>query len=164
MSHGITEKGATERTDDVNLLMLPFRERVIALDGRMKTLDFDPIIWETYRSPERAQELVRLGKSKAKGGLSMHCFGIAADFVCAHHHWDCHKHKCKFFIVLGQQAKACGLAWGGDWDNNPATDDGWDQPHVQAVPIGRPQRLIRAAKTHDERKTIVVKYMGAMRP
>lgn len=164
---------ASKRWDDLDALMLPFRARVVALLGRLAALDFRPLLWETYRSPERAQLLVREGKSLARGGLSMHCYGVAADIICAEHRWGCEerdehgkrKHDCNFFRVLGEQAKACGLAWGGDWDGDGDQHDQKliDMPHVQGVPLELQDR-IRAAQSHDERERILLAGLRPMVP
>jgi hypothetical protein len=163
-----TEPTATKRCDEINLLLSPFRERVTALLGRMTALGFSPVLWETYRSPERAAMLVVQGKSHARGGKSMHCYGIAADFICGEHKWSCderdehgkRKYTCDFFHALGDQARHCGLTWGGDWDSNPLTPQGFDdRPHVQAVALEQ-QDAIRAAGDHVAREAIVRAHMG----
>lgn len=149
MTQSNTEPTATQRWDDLDALMIPFRERIVALLGRLTALGLHPLLWETYRSPERAAQLVAQGKSHAKGGLSMHCYGIAADVICRDHHWECHAHGCDFFQALGEQAKRCGLTWGGDWASLH------DLPHVQGVPVEMQER-IRHAASQAERESILV--------
>lgn len=127
------------RSSDTSLLVPAFKERLdralIALVGQ----GYHPVVWETLRSKERAQDLVRRGKSKAKGGLSMHCYGVAADVVCRDHKWDCHKAHCGFFEALGVNAEDEGLTWGGRWPKLV------DLPHVQLPPMHL-QDMVRACK------------------
>ena len=153
----------TQRWDDPAMLLPAFRARVEMVMRRLVAMDLDPVLHETFRSKERAAMLVASGKSKAKGGLSMHCYGVAADVICKHHKWSCHEHACTFFQQLGEQAQKCGLTWGGDWDWNPATNDGWDKPHLQAVPVAK-QRFIRSAKDQAEREAACIAFMGEVVP
>lgn len=128
-------------------LVPPFRGAVATLMDRLGAAKFKPRLFETYRSPKRAQELVEAGVSRAKGGLSMHCFGMAADIICADHLWSCEKRACGFYEALGREAKALGMTWGGDWDGDGVTREQreHDLPHVQAVPIAA-QAAVRRAK------------------
>ncbi|HEY3499309.1 MAG TPA: M15 family metallopeptidase [Polyangiaceae bacterium] len=155
MTIGITEKGATERWSDVSVLLAPFRARVIALEGRMKALGFDPVIHETYRSPERAAMLARKGTGIKS---SMHTFGVAVDFICGAHRWDCQKHGCDFFETYTEQAERCGLYAGGRWKKK-------DWPHCQGIPAtAKVQDAMRACKTHEEREALLLKHLRPMVP
>jgi hypothetical protein len=140
---------------DPETLVTAFRQRVEALLERLQALGHAPRLHETFRTPARAAQLVREGKSKSLGGKSMHCYGVAADIICANHRWSCATHGCGFYAALGREARALGLTWGGDWDSDPATKNGFnDLPHVQAVPLEL-QDDIRDADTALERETIV---------
>lgn len=155
MTHGITEKGALERWDDPATLLEPVRERVVALDGRMKALGHESLIWECLRSFERAAMNARKGTGIKD---SIHCYGGAADLVCRTHMWSCKQHGCDFYETLGEQAEKCGLYWGGRFKK-------YDGPHVQAVPpTVKAQNELRQAKTHEERKAVVRKYLRPMVP
>jgi hypothetical protein len=118
-------------------LVPPFRDALATLVARLSAAKLKPRVFETYRSPKRAQELVAAGKSRARGGLSMHCYGLAADVICADHLWSCEKHGCGFYEALGREARALGMTWGGDWDDDGITREQreHDLPHVQAIPI-----------------------------
>lgn len=128
----------------VDLLVPAFREKLqstlIALVGQ----GFSPRVHETLRSRERAAALVLAGKSKARGGLSMHCYGVAADVICGAHQWDCKRHFCRFFETLGDCAEDNGLTWGGNWDRDtkPGEKGEDDRPHVQ-LPELKHQGAIR---------------------
>jgi hypothetical protein len=128
-------------------LVPAFRAAVTALAERLRAAGYKPRLFETYRSPKRAQELVAAGKSRAKGGLSMHCYGMAADIICSVHLWSCAEHGCGFYEALGAEARKLGMTWGGDWDGDGVTREQreHDLPHVQAVPIDA-QAAVRRAK------------------
>jgi len=137
---------------DIGRLVPAFETRVLSVLGALKGQGYKPTLHETYRDPARAAALVAAGKSKARGGLSMHCYGCAADVICGDHQWDCARHHCKFFDALGAQAEDMLLTWGGRW----ATLH--DLPHIQAVPVSW-QEKIRAAKP-TEIDGLVQKYFA----
>ena len=137
-------------TNDLQLLLPSFRVLVEDLVARMRERGFDPKVHETYRSPERAKLLVLQGRSRARG-LSLHCFGAAADIISKSrgYEWP------EFFRALGDEAKSLGLTWGGDWDSDPNTPNRFDdRPHVQAIPV-RLQDAFRALQTDGERDRYV---------
>jgi hypothetical protein len=137
------------RQSNVELLVPALRERLGSVLAALTARGFDPLVWETLRSKERALEMVAKGASKARGGLSMHCYGCACDVVCSKHMWSCRKHGCRFFQNLGELAEDAGLCWGGNWDRDDrAGEEGeHDLPHVQAVPAtAKHQNAIRRMK------------------
>lgn len=135
------------RISSPSALVPPFRAAVTSLADRLRASKLQPRLFETYRSPKRAQELVEAGKSRARGGLSMHCYGMAADIICAEHLWGCEAHGCGFYEALGREARALGMTWGGDWDGDGITREQreHDLPHVQAIPI-EAQAAVRRAE------------------
>jgi peptidoglycan L-alanyl-D-glutamate endopeptidase CwlK len=130
------------RLSDTGLLVPAFRERLERALLVVRGQGYSPVVIETLRSRDRAAELVKTGKSMAKDGLSMHCYGVAADIICGDHQWDCRRHQCAFFDVLGAAAEDAGLTWGGRWKNLV------DLPHIQAVPV----RLQKAIREMDQPK------------
>jgi hypothetical protein len=121
------------RSDDILLLLPSFRVVVGRLIGRMVHLQFEPVLFDGLRTPTEAL------RNAAKGsGIvdSMHCYGCAADLICGKHGWDCHKNRCGFYGVLGREAEALRLLWGGRFVKQ-------DMPHCQAVEI-RDQNTMRA--------------------
>lgn len=122
---------------DLEELAPAFRERLELVLERLRAKGHQPRVWETYRTPDRGRWLRKSGRSR-NGHRSMHVFRAAADIICARHKWDCHKHGCSFFEDLGAAVAAEGLYWGGNWRTIV------DKPHVQAVPVGRKQGLVRA--------------------
>lgn len=84
-----------------------------------------------YRSIDEQNKLYAQGRTKpgkrvtnAKGGQSYHNFGVAADVVFKVNgkwSWDDKLPWSK----LGEEGKAIGLEWGGDWKSIK------DRPHFQ---------------------------------
>jgi hypothetical protein len=133
------------RVADLEALHPTFRRKVEALLARMRADGFDPMVWETYRTPARAKLLSARGtgaKPRADGSIpiGMHQLGLAVDIVSSSKRWS---PKPTFWVALGKHAKALGLTWGGAWRNPKTGKLGWDKPHVQAVPV-RDQEALRA--------------------
>lgn len=148
------------RQSALNLLLPSFRVRVERVLERMKARGFDPIAWETLRTPERAEELKKSGTSR-NGKNSMHCsadgFSAAVDVISASKKWD----DPKFFVALAEEGQAEGLTSGIDWDRNPKTSQTFDdRPHLQAIPIQK-QAAFRALKTTLERDAFVERYLAS---
>ena len=136
-----------KRTADPAELLSPVRERVERLLAWLREDGYEPVLHETYRTPERSAELVAAGKSQVKGGPSMHCYRIAADIICARHQWGCANHGCDFFDRL--HSKALGLGFTRVRLTEPRTGRTyWDGPHIQAVPVALQSR-VRNAKPEE---------------
>jgi D-alanyl-D-alanine carboxypeptidase len=119
------------KSDDIELLLPTFRERVRKLMARMVELGFAPVLFDGVRTLQEAQANAAKGTGIAK---SVHCYGAAADIVCGFHGWACAAKRCKFYRNLGREAEALGLLWGGRF---PSVD----QPHVQGVAISQQNDL-----------------------
>lgn len=132
-------RGTIDR--DPRKLIPSFAAKVETLFQRMRVLGFEPMLWEGYRSPERAAELAARGVGVA---TSMHCYGAAVDIVERTKLWSA---PASFWSALGEEAEALGLTWGGRFTRA-------DKPHVQAVPV-REQAALRAL-TDDERRALTV--------
>lgn len=132
-----------QKLSDPSFLQPAFRLKVEKLLVLMKGQGFRPLLWETIRSLERSRMLQARGVSKARGGYSMHCYGVAADIICLDHMWQCRRHHCKFFETLGKNAEDLGLVWGGNWDRDQrAGEEGEnDLPHVQLIPLRLQDRI-----------------------
>jgi hypothetical protein len=127
------------RVADLEALQPEFRRKVEALITRMQADGFDPMVWETYRTPARAKLLSKRGTGiapRADGSIpiGMHQLGLAVDIVSKSKLWTPPR---AFWDALGAEAKALGLTWGGTWKRV-------DKPHVQMIPI-REQDAYRAA-------------------
>jgi hypothetical protein len=89
-------------------------------------------------------------RNAAKGtGIvdSVHCHGAAVDIICAAHGWECARHGCDFYNILGREAHGRGLVWGGSWRRR-------DLPHVQAIAVFE-QKQLRELKTWEEKDAFV---------
>ena len=148
-----SEPTATKRWDDPGLLLPEFRSRVELLLNRLTAAGFEPVLFETYRSPERAAALAKRGTGIA---LSMHCLAAAADIICRRHKWDCGKNDCQFYEQLGKHAEHVGIYWGGLWKTR-------DLPHVQAIPVNK-QAALRGANDQTARERIVAQSLRPVRP
>lgn len=151
-----------KRIADPTELLPPFRRAVEQLLTALRAVGHVPELFETYRTPERSRALVSQGVSRAHG-LSMHCYRIAADVICAKHEWSCEEHGCTYYRQLGLHAARLGFTWGGNWDGDgiPREQREHDLPHVQAVPLALQQRVRRSSVADLEE--LVAEYLGAGR-
>ena len=108
---------------DPPLLLPGFAAKVESLFARMRAQGHDPMLWEGYRSPERAQKLSDKGTGIK---MSMHCLGAAVDIVDEDDMW---KATPEFWDCLGDEAEALGLTV--LYRNGRRRD----RPHVQAIPV-----------------------------
>lgn len=128
---GMRGKGARVPRDgkvdsDMAKLVPSFAARVRELLGRMARKGHSAVVWEAYRSQERAKELAAKGVGIED---SMHSLGLAVDIVDASLRWNASQ---KFWEDLHAQALELGLV-----RVRHRGKDGvlrWDLPHVQAVP------------------------------
>lgn len=120
------------RQSDLRLLVPAFRERIESVLAALTARGYEPVVWETRRTRERAKELSARGVGIED---SMHCYDIAADVLCKGHMWDCARHGCRFYENFGELCEDQSLTWGGRFKRV-------DKPHVQLVPV-RLQDLVR---------------------
>jgi hypothetical protein len=118
----------------------------------MLELGHDPVIHETYRSPERARQLMAKGASK-NGDKSIHCYTDefdrvgAVDVISKSRMWFAPP-KGATKAQIKEAREACKKFF-GDWHTR-ATRHGlhvidWDGPHAQAIPCKPgPQNAYRA--------------------
>src|SRR6266481_9894005 len=126
--------------NDYTKLLPTFRAKVKSLVARMNELGYDAIMFEGFRSQERANILAKQGVGIAR---SMHILGLAADIVSHGRLWNADSH---FWANLGNEAKKLGLTWGGDWRKK-------DVAHVQAAPVSSENALF--AMNDSERETYI---------
>lgn len=133
-------------------LVPAFREVIELVLADLREEGHDPVVHETWRSEERAEQLFLEKKSRTK--KSTHRLGLAVDCICRRHRWGCHEHKCDFFERWGILAERRGLTWGGRWPGFA------DKPHVQAIPL-RLQALAWAT-AEDQRDTLVRTFLAGL--
>ncbi|MFZ0808914.1 MAG: M15 family metallopeptidase [Candidatus Sulfotelmatobacter sp.] len=128
---------STARVADPNLLEPTTRrlvEQVIAAAGQM---GISLMIFETYRSQARQQELFDNGATRLRA-VGVHRFGLACDIVRVVGGEPSWKGD---FSFLGQLARSGGLIWGGDWGNPAIKHDFVDAVHVQRCTVARQPSL-----------------------
>jgi hypothetical protein len=142
---------AKYKSDDVELLLPSFRVVYKKLLVRMVELGYDPIPFDTARTPEEALR----NASKGVGILnSIHIYGAAADTICGKHGWSCASKKCQFFRALRREGLALGLFRGPEAD----------LPHLQGLPATKKdQDALRALgagpETEAARDALIKKWL-----
>jgi hypothetical protein len=119
---GVSDRPGGKLVRDVEALAPAFQSPVVTIVERMKAGGFDPLIWETYRSPERAAMLAKKGSGIA---LSMHCYGCAVDIISESKKWNA---GFAFWRRLRDEAESLDLVSGARFSRR-------DKPHIQCVPI-----------------------------
>ena len=106
------------------------------LNEAIKTYDF--AIIESFRDREAQEDAFRRKTTKAHFGQSAHNYkpAVAVDIVPHPLDWNDTAEFEKMGAHVMAVAKKLGvsLRWGGDWDFNPKTKDGWDKPHFELHP------------------------------
>ena len=143
--------------NDPETLLPGFRERVMVLLEAMRWRGWNPMLYETRRSPERAAMLAKRGTGSAS---SMHCLDAAADIVDADRDnvdrvtseslWHA---PPQFWADLEDIAESLGLVRlykrGVTHDATDGNAESWDMPHVQACEVSEQSAL--RAMSRDER-------------
>lgn len=129
---------------DMNALVPAFRVRVERVVADMRAEGWDPRVFETLRSTERAMKLAAKGTGVVQ---SMHCYGIAADIISASKLWNA---SPGFWLSLRRNAEKHGLVSGAAWRRH-------DLPHVQGVPVDK-QWLIKQS-TPEEIARIIARHL-----
>lgn len=130
-------------------------EKLVKNANKRLTGDWEMRITEGYRSIAEQNAIYAQGRTKpgkivsnAKGGYSMHNFGLAVDFALFTKDgkkvvWDRVKDSDKDGVAdwseVVQEAKKLGFEWGGDWKSFK------DYPHFQLV-HGLTTAQLRAGK------------------
>lgn len=110
---------------------------------RLAARGFQPKIFYGWRSVAVQAQLFAEGKSKVR--FSFHNAQLpdgtpcayAADIIDARYAWTAQAEGSGFWRALGEEARAQGMVWGGDW----ASFRDW--AHVQLVANGELSRVMR---------------------
>jgi peptidoglycan L-alanyl-D-glutamate endopeptidase CwlK len=111
-----------------------FRAKVVQVIAALKKRGFQPKIFYGWRSVKVQLELVKKGNSKVKFSFhnAQHKDGTpnayAVDIIDSRWAWSAAAKTNGFWDALGEEAKAVGLYWGGDWTSFK------DWAHVQFHP------------------------------
>lgn len=128
---------STKRIADLNLLAPFFYVKVQAILVEAKVRGLDLMVFETYRSQQRQEQLFRQGATKLRK-VGVHHFGLAADIVKL---IDGEPSWKGSFALLGELARVHGLIWGGDWGTPNVKHTFIDGVHVQGVTVAEQAKL-----------------------
>jgi hypothetical protein len=128
-----------DRVADINLLEPVTQQKVLDIIADAKAHGIELMIFETYRSQKRQEELFKQGASKLQK-VGVHHYGLACDIVKSIKGDPSWKGD---FSLLGQLAHEHGLIWGGDWGNPAAKHTFIDPVHVQRCTVARQAGLFR---------------------
>lgn len=137
-------------TQEQKLAAADPRLRLPELLARLRARGWQPMIAFSWRSLATQAALVRLGRSTVDFSFhnALDAAGrpaaLAVDLYDARYGWGDEPGTARtagaaaFFAVVGAEAKALGLSWGGDWSRSTplwaAFGLGWDPGHVQGLP------------------------------
>jgi hypothetical protein len=130
---------STNRSNDINLLEPTTRQKVLDIIADADSHGIKLMIFETYRSNERQEQLFQQGVTKLRT-VGVHHYGLACDIVKDINGEPSWKGD---FSLLGQLAHEHGLIWGGDWGNPGISHTFLDTVHVQRCTIGMQAALFR---------------------
>lgn len=125
--------GSVARISDPSLLEPMTRQLVERLVTSAQEMGIEVMIYETYRSQDRQQELFRNSATKLRT-VGVHHYGLACDIVRVVGGEPSWKGD---FSFLGQLAQSCGLIWGGDWGAPHIKHSFTDSVHVQRCTVAR---------------------------
>ncbi len=124
---------SAKRVADPMLLEPVTRQLVQQMMDAAGNMGIAVMIFETYRSQERQQELFNAGATKLRT-VGVHQFGLACDVVRVVGGEPSWKGD---FTFLGQLARSSGLIWGGDWGEPNIHHSFVDSVHVQRCTVAR---------------------------
>jgi len=121
------------RVADPGLLEPTTRGLVQQIVDSAQKMGIPLMVYETYRSQARQQELFDHGATRLRT-VGVHHYGLACDIVRSiggEPSWQ------GDFAFLGKLAQASGLIWGGDWGNPAIKHSFVDAVHVQRCTVAR---------------------------
>jgi hypothetical protein len=124
---------STLRVAELALLEPITRQLVQSIVAAAGQMGVSLMIYETYRSQSRQQELFDSGATKLRQ-VGVHHYGLACDIVRVVGGEPSWKGD---FSFLGQLAHSAGLIWGGDWGAPQIKHSFVDSVHVQRCTIAR---------------------------
>ena len=100
--------------------------------SKLETAKREVLVTSGYRTKAEQDALYALGRTKsgkivtnARGGQSLHNYGVALDFCPCDAKGNCLWSDRKKFKEYAAVGKLCGFEWGGAWASFP------DMPHLQ---------------------------------
>src|SRR6266566_7567724 len=137
---------SAKRVADLSLLETITRRAVEAIIADAKVHGLELMVFETYRSQARQEQLFNQGATKLRT-VGVHHYGLACDIVTVVDDEPSWKGD---FSLLGQLAHEHGLIWGGDWGEPGKPHSFIDAVHVQRCTIARQASLFRGVWYPDE--------------
>jgi D-alanyl-D-alanine carboxypeptidase len=124
---------SVSRVSDLALLEPVTRQLVQNIVAAAEQMGIALMVYETYRSQARQQELFDNGATKLRK-VGVHHYGLACDIVRVIGGEPSWKGD---FSFLGQLAHSAGLIWGGDWGSPQIKHSFIDSVHVQRCTVAR---------------------------
>jgi len=110
----IQEGKIDNRISNLDILHPTFRNKVVRMLYECAKQGIEVEVIETYRTPERQEEVRRKGFSMLHGGKSKHQHHIAVDIVPKKFGWYMW-HDKELWAKIGEIGQKQGLIWGGTW-------------------------------------------------
>jgi hypothetical protein len=132
---------SVQRIHDVALLEPVMRDAVQKIIDDSRVLGFETMVFETFRSQARQQQLFAQHATKLRT-VGVHNYGLACDIVKVAGGEPSWKGD---FSFLGLLAHKHGLIWGGDWGTPGQHHTFIDAVHVQRCSIARQASLFSGA-------------------
>jgi hypothetical protein len=129
------------RINDSAMLEPVTRQLVEGVLSAARQMGIQVMLYETYRSRERQQELFNQGATRLRT-VGVHHYGLACDIVRVVSGEPSWKGD---FSFLGQLALSGGLIWGGDWGAPQIKHSFVDSVHVQRCTVARQGDLFAGA-------------------
>lgn len=133
------------RVADLQLLEPITRSRVENILRDATNLGIRLMVWETYRSETRQEQLFQEGATTLRA-VGVHHYGLAADLVRDMNGDPSWKGDFKFLRDL---ARDHGLIWGGDWGRKGVKPKFFDPYHLQRCTVTR-QKTLFAGKWYPD--------------
>ncbi len=131
---------SVNRVASLDLLEPTFRQKVEAVIADAASHGHTLMVYETYRSQARQQQLFMAGATKLRT-VGVHHYGLAADIVFEVGGEPSWKGD---FSFLGQLAHVHQLVWGGNWGLPPSHPISFhDNDHVQWCSLAKQGDLFR---------------------
>jgi D-alanyl-D-alanine carboxypeptidase len=134
------------RVGDPVLLEPTTRKLIESVISAAQQMGIAIMIYETYRSQARQQELFNQGATRLRA-VGVHHYGLACDIVRVVGGEPSWKGD---FSFLGQLAQSSGLIWGGDWGAPDIKHSFVDSVHVQRCTVARQGDLFAGAWYPDD--------------
>lgn len=135
-----------KRISDLVLLEPVMRRKVEAIIEDAKAQGINLMVFESFRSQARQEELFAQGATKLKKA-GVHYYGLACDIVKSIGGDPSWKGD---FSFLGELARKHGLLWGGDWGAPNAKHKFVDLVHVQRITVAKQAALFKGVWYPDD--------------